>query len=84
MNPVNLLVVLAVAFVLAFFYGFAQRPPDRIAALQARFIDLSRLPRDTALAELHARVEKLTVRFPGKTYLWYVELLVTDLERAKR
>ena len=84
MTPETLLAVLAVAFVVAFFHGFIQQPPDRIAEAQARFIDLSRLPRAQALAELHERVEKLTARFPGKTYLWYVEWLVTDLERAKR
>lgn len=84
MTPFMLLAVLTGAFTLAFFHGFIQRPPDRIAQLQERFITLSRFPRARALDELHDRVETLTVRFPGKTYLWYVEWLVTDLERAKR
>lgn len=84
MNPTTLLIVLGVAFTLAFFHGFIQRPPDVLAELKERYIVLSRQPRAQALADLDDRIAKLTVRFPGKTYRWYLDWLVTDLTRAKR
>lgn len=80
----TLLPVLACAFVVAFLLGFAQRPPDPIRKAKERFIVLSRLSRAQAEVELLDRVEALSDRFPGKSYLWYLEWLVTDLERAKR
>ena len=80
---VTLLLVLGCAFFVAFLLGFAKRP-DPIRKAKERFIALSRLSRGQAEAELLDRVEALSERFPGKSYLWYLEWLVTDLERAKR
>lgn len=80
----TLLLVLLCAFVVAFLLGFAQRPPDPIRAMKERFIALSRLSRAQAEVELLDRVESLADRIPGKSYHWYLEWLVTDLERAKR
>ncbi|GEM_PF-5817211 len=80
----TLLLVLAAAFVVAFALGFARRPPDPIRQLKDRFITLSRLSRAQAELELLERVESLAERYPGKSYAWYLEWLVTDLERAKR
>jgi hypothetical protein len=80
----TLVLVLACAFVVAFLLGFAQKPPDPIKVARERFVALSRLGRVQAEAELRDRVEALAERFPGKSYLWYLEWLVTDLERAKR
>lgn len=80
----TLLLVLACAFVVAFLLGFAQRPPDPIKQAKERFIALARLGRVQGEAELRDRVEALAERYPGKSYLWYLEWLVTDLERAKR
>ncbi|MFZ5444454.1 MAG: hypothetical protein ACOZQL_30965 [Myxococcota bacterium] len=75
---------LMVLFLVIFLFGLAQKPPDPIRALKERFIVLSRLSRGQAEAELLDRVEALAERFPGKSYRWYLEWLVTDLERAKR
>lgn len=80
----TLLLVLGSAFSVAFLLGFAKAPPDPIRALKARFIVLSRLSRAQAEVELLDRVESLSDRYPGKSYRWYLEWLVTDLERAKR
>lgn len=80
----TLLLVLVCAFVVAFMMGFAKTPPDPIRAMKERFIALSRLSRAQAEVELLDRVESLADRFPGKSYHWYLEWLVTDLERAKR
>jgi hypothetical protein len=80
----TLLLVLGVLFVIAFVAGFAQRPPDPIRRLKERFVALSRLARPQAEAEMLDRVEALSEKYPGKSYQWYLEWLVTDLERAKR
>ncbi len=80
----TMLLVLGSAFTVAFLLGFAQTPPDPIRQLKAQFIVLSRLSRAQAEVELLDRVESLSDRFPGKSYRWYLEWLVTDLERAKR
>ncbi len=80
----TLLLVLAAAFVVVFLLGFAQRPADPLRRLKDRFIKLSRLARPQAEEELLDRVESLAERYPGKSYAWYLEWLVTDLERAKR
>jgi hypothetical protein len=79
-----LLLILGCAFVVIFLLGFARRPPDPIQQAKERFIALARLGRVRGEAELQDRVEALAERFPGKSYLWYLEWLVTDLERAKR
>ena len=81
---VTLLLVLASTFTVVFLLGFAQTPPDPLRVMKGRFITLSRLPRAQAEAELLDRVESLADRYPGKSYHWYLEWLVTDLERAKR
>ena len=65
----------------AFPYRLGQLARRR---LKERFISLSRLGRAKAEVELLDRVESLSERFPGKSYVWYLEWLVTDLERAKR
>ena len=77
-------ILLAVGFVAAFVAGFAQTPPDPIRQAKERFIALSRLGRPQAEAELRDRLEALAERFPGKSTLWYLQWLVTDLERSKR
>ncbi len=80
----TLLLVLGSAFTVAFLLGFAQTPPDPIRQLKARFVVLSRLSRGQAERELLDRVESLSERHPGRSYRWYLEWLVRDLERAKR
>lgn len=85
MQPLWLgLMVLALLFTLLFLFGLGQRPPDPIRELKERFVALSRLSRAQAEVELLDRVELLAERYPGKSYRWYLEWLVTDLERAKR
>ncbi|MBL8910571.1 MAG: hypothetical protein JNM17_07685 [Archangium sp.] len=79
-----LLLLLGSAFIVIFLLGFAQRPPDPIKQAKERYIALARLGRVQGEAELRDRVESLAERYPGKSYLWYLEWLVTDLERAKR
>ncbi len=79
-----LLAVITITFTAVFVVGFARKPPDRVKQLKARFAKLSRHARGRADAELMERVEALSERFPGKSYVWYLEWLVTDLERAKR
>ena len=81
---ITLLMVLATAFLIAFMLGFAQRPADPIRRMKERFIALSRLGRAQAEVELLDRVESLADKYPGRSYHWYLEWLVTDLERAKR
>ena len=80
----TLLLVLGVLFLIAFLRGFAQTPPDPLRRLKARYISLSRLSRAQAELELLDRVESLAGKYPGQSYHWYLEWLVTDLERAKR
>jgi len=84
MNPVHLLIGLGVMFAVAFVVGFVKQPPDQLALLRERYIVLSRQSRAQALHDLEERIDKLRVRFPGKSYRWYLDWLVTDLERAKR
>lgn len=79
-----LLVVIAAAFTVMFVVGFAKKPVDRVQFLKRRFMELSFLSRGRGDAELMERIEVLAERFPGKPYVWYLEWLVTDLERAKR
>lgn len=79
-----LLLIIFGGFALLFTVGFARRPVDRVQQLKRRFMELSFLSRGRGEAELMERVETLAERFPGKPYVWYLEWLVTDLERAKR
>jgi hypothetical protein len=78
--------VLAIAagFVVVFLAGFVRRPVDPIAALKRRFLKLSRFTPAQASEALEERVEALSRKFPGRSYRWYLQWLVTDLERAKR
>ena len=80
----TMVLLLGSAFTVAFLLGFAKTPPDPIRQLKTRFIVLSRLSRSQAEVELLDRVESLADRYPGRSYRWYLEWLVTDLERAKR
>ena len=73
----------AALFVFLFIVGFIPTPQDPIDRLRLRFFDLSRLPRADAIDELDPRIQSLTKRFPGKSYRWYLQWLVRDLERAK-
>ncbi len=70
-------------FVFLFVLGFARTPVDAVDALRLRFFMLSRLQRADAIDELERRIQALTQRFPGKSYRWYLQWLVRDLERAK-
>lgn len=82
--PLLLLEVTMSVFGVVFLLGFILPPPDPIAQLTRTYLQLTRLPRRQARAQLAERVEALSRRFPGETYRWYLEWLVTDLKRAKR
>jgi hypothetical protein len=82
--PFRFAVALVVVCLGLFGAGFLRPPVQRAARLKRRFTVLSRLGKAEGEAELRDRVEALAERFPGKTYVWYLEWLVTDLERAKR
>lgn len=79
-----LLLIIVAVFAVLFTVGFVRKPVDRVQYLKRRFMQLSFLARGRGDAELMERVEALAERFPGKPYVWYLEWLVTDLERAKR
>ena len=79
-----MLIIIGGVFAVLFVIGFARKPVDRVQYLKRRFMALSFLARGRGEAELMERVEVLSERFPGKPYVWYLEWLVTDLERAKR
>lgn len=83
MTPALLTAGLAFIFAVLFLAGLALPPRDPIAVLRARYVGLSRVARPAAERELDERIDKLTRRFPGKTYGWYLQWLVRDLERAK-
>lgn len=83
MTPASLAAAIAGLFVALFLAGLITPPRDPIAELRARYLELSRLTRADAKEQLAARIEALTQKFPGKTYLWYLRWLVRDLERAK-
>ena len=82
--PFRFAMVLVLAAVGLFVAGFCRPPVKPEARLKRRFTLLSRLGKAQAEAELRDRIEALAERFPGKSYVWYLEWLVTDLERAKR
>ncbi|MBL8950306.1 MAG: hypothetical protein JNK82_05995 [Myxococcaceae bacterium] len=84
MTPLYLVIGIAAVFALLFVYGLFSRPADRSAFLREKYLKLVRLARPEGEAQLAERVEKLSLRFPGKSYAWYLNWLVTDLERAKR
>ncbi len=82
--PLLLLEGTAAVFGLVLLLGLLLRPPNPIAELTRSYLQLAHLPRSHARAQLAERVEALSHRFPGETYRWYLEWLVTDLKRAKR
>lgn len=83
-QPILVLAVTAAVFGVIVLLGFILPPPDPIAQLTRTYLQLAHLPRRQARAQLAERVEALSRRFPGETYQWYLEWLVTDLKRAKR
>ena len=83
MTPGILAAAIAGLSTLLFLGGLLTRPYDPIVQLRNRYYELSRLTRADARIELGDRVEALTVKFPGKSYGWYLRWLVRDLERAK-
>jgi hypothetical protein len=84
MTPLHVVVTIAVVFTLLFLYGFLRTPVDTGAVLRERYLKLVRLARADGEAQLAERLEGLSRRFPGRTYAWYLNWLVKDLERAKR
>jgi hypothetical protein len=84
MSSFNLAVGIAAVFAVLFLYGFLQTAPDPSAALRERYLKLVRLARPEGEHQLAERLESLSRRFPGRTYRWYLNWLVKDLERAKR
>lgn len=78
------LAALGVVFAIVFLVGFVKTPTNSVAALKARYHALSRVAKHQAESDLHDRLVALAERFPGKTERWYLQWLVTDLERAKR
>ena len=84
MTPLNLVIGIAAVFSGLFLYGFVQTRPDPSNALRERYLKLVRLSRADAEHQLAERLESLSRRFPGRTYGWYLNWLVNDLERAKR
>jgi hypothetical protein len=83
MSLLTLPAAIAVVFSALFLVALVLPPRDPIAHLRRRYMELTRLSREEARTQLERRIEGLTVRFPGKTYSWYVQWLVRDLERAK-
>jgi hypothetical protein len=84
MSPLHLVVGIAAVFSVLFFYGFARSKPDPAAALRDRYLRLMRLPSAEGESHLARRLESLSERFPGRSFEWYLNWLVKDLERAKR
>ena len=84
MTPLHVVLAAAALFSLLFLYGFVRTPVDRGAVLRERYLKLVRLSRADGEAQLAERLESLSQRFPGRTYAWYLNWLVNDLERAKR
>lgn len=81
---VPVVAAIAAIFTALFFVGLVLPPPDPIAQLKRQFRVLSRLSPAQADEALDERVQALTRRFPGRSYRWYLQWLVTDLQRAKR
>lgn len=80
----SVLAAFAFFFVAAFVAGFVSTPDDPVRSLERQVISLMRVNKSRGRDELMERVENLRERFPGKSYRWYLEWLLTDLERAKR
>jgi hypothetical protein len=84
MSPLHVVVAVAAVFAVLFLYGLLQTAPDPSSALRARYLRLMRLAPAEAEGHLADRLVTLSQRFPGRTYRWYLNWLVKDLERAKR
>jgi hypothetical protein len=83
-NPLHATLGIAVIFCVLFLFGALQAKPDPAIALRDRYLRLTRFPRAEAEAHLAQRLEALCERFPGKSYRWYLQWLVMDLQKAKR
>ena len=84
MSPFHLAVGIAAVFSVLFVYGLLQSKPDAGNVLRERYLKLVRLSRADGEHQLAERLETLSKRFPGRTYSWYLNWLIKDLERAKR
>jgi hypothetical protein len=84
MTPLHLVAGIGIVFSVLFLYGLVQPKADPSAGLRERYLKLVRLSRAEGEAQLAERLEALGQRFPGRSYRWYLEWLVNDLERAKR
>lgn len=84
MTPLHVVAGIAAVFSVLFVYGLVSVRPDPSEALRARYLKLVRLSRAEGEHQLAERLEALSRRFPGRTYAWYLNWLVKDLERAKR
>ncbi|GMU59650.1 MAG: hypothetical protein AMXMBFR34_14130 [Myxococcaceae bacterium] len=78
------LAAIAAIFTVLLVIGFLLSPGDPIAELKRKYRVLFRMPPAQVEEALLERVEGLAKKFPGKSYRWYLQWLVTDLERAKR
>ncbi len=84
MNTTSVMLGVGVVFAVLFLAGLLRSAPDPEAVLKAQYFELSRLSPTEAPVDLADRVDALSRRFPGHTYLWYLDWLVKDLKRAKR
>ena len=84
MTPLQVVAGIAAVFSVLFLYGLVQTKADPSKALRERYLKLVRLSRAEGEHQLAERLETLSKRFPGRSYAWYVNWLVKDLERAKR
>lgn len=84
MTPLHVVAGIAAVFSVLLLYGLVATKPDPSASLRARYLKLVRLSRAEGEHQLAERLESLSKRFPGRTYAWYLNWLVKDLERAKR
>ena len=84
MTPVNVVLGIAAVFAVLFLWGLVQTRPDPVAELRDRYLKLVRMAPAEGRAHLAERLESLSQRFPGRSYVWYLRWLVKDLERAKR
>ncbi|MBI3182146.1 MAG: hypothetical protein HYZ28_08370 [Myxococcales bacterium] len=84
MSPLHLVAGISIVFAVLFLHGLLQRRPDPALSLRARYLALTRLSPAEARAHLAGRLESLSERFPGHSYVWYLSWLVKDLERSKQ
>ncbi len=84
MNPLLLIVIVAMIFAVLFVAGFALPPPDPVAQLKREYVAMMRLGPSEGRRHLQQRLEALRDQKPGRTQLWYLTWLVDDLRRVKR